>query len=67
MIQLKPFDRLSLTQYVGEVGDAVTENVIQLKDLIYIIGPIAMLVVNRKLKNRYIFGKIAKNIPVVFL
>ena len=26
---------LSLTQYIGEVGDAVVENVIQLKDLIY--------------------------------
>ena len=29
---------LSLTQYIGEVGDAVVENVLQLKDLVY-IGP----------------------------
>ena len=28
---------LSLTQYIGEVGDAVVENVLQLKDLIYIL------------------------------
>ena len=27
---------LSLTQYIGEVGDAVVENVLQIKDLIYI-------------------------------
>lgn len=28
---------VSLTQYIGEVGDAVVENVLQLKDLLYII------------------------------
>lgn len=49
---------LSLTQYVGEVGDAVTENVIQLKDLIYIIGPIVMFVINRKLKKQNYYKRI---------
>ena len=49
---------LSLTQYVGEVGDAVTENVIQLKDLIYIIGPIVMFIINRKLKKQNYYKKI---------
>ncbi|MDD5887955.1 MAG: LTA synthase family protein [bacterium] len=45
---------LSLTQYVGAVGDAVVENVIQLKDLVYIIGPIILIIVNSKLnKNNY--------------
>ena len=29
---------LSLTQYIGDVGDAVVENVLQLKDLVYVIG-----------------------------
>ena len=42
---------ISLTQYVGAVGDAVVENVIQLKDLIYVIGPIVMVIVNSKLKK----------------
>ncbi len=28
---------LSLTQYIGDVGDAVVENVLQLKDLLYIV------------------------------
>ena len=28
---------LSLTQYIGEVGDAVVQNVLQLKDLFYLI------------------------------
>ena len=49
---------LSLTQYVGEVGDAVTENVIQLKDLIYLIGPIIMLIANRKLKKQNYYKRI---------
>ena len=49
---------LSLTQYVGEVGDAVTENVIQLKDLIYIIAPIILFVLNRKLKKQNYYKKI---------
>ena len=49
---------LSLTQYVGEVGDAVTENVIQLKDLIYIIGPIVMFIINRKLKKQNYYKRI---------
>ena len=49
---------ISLTQYVGEVGDAVKENVIQLKDLIYIIGPIAMFIVNHKLKRKNYYKKI---------
>lgn len=49
---------LSLTQYVREVGDAVTENVIQLKDLIYIIGPIVMFIINRKLKKQNYYKRI---------
>ena len=43
---------LSLTQYVGAVGDAVVENVIQLKDLVYIIPPIILVIVNNKLKKK---------------
>ena len=34
---------LSLTQYIGEVGDAVVENVLQLKDLVY-IGPLIFFI-----------------------
>ena len=34
---------LSLTQYIGDVGDAVVENVIQLKDLFYVIGPLILI------------------------
>ncbi|MBR3210689.1 MAG: sulfatase-like hydrolase/transferase [Bacilli bacterium] len=43
---------LSLTQYIGDVGDAVVENVLQLKDMIYIIGPIALIVVHLRLKKK---------------
>ena len=34
---------LSLTQYIGEVGDAVVENVLQLKDVVY-IGPLIFFI-----------------------
>ncbi len=43
---------LSLTQYISDVGDAVVENVIQLKDMIYIIGPIALIIVYLRLKKK---------------
>lgn len=43
---------LSLTQYIGDVGDAVVENVLQLKDLVYIIGPITLIIVHTKLKKK---------------
>ena len=43
---------LSLTQYIGDVGDAVVENVLQLKDIIYIIGPIVLAIVHFKLKKK---------------
>lgn len=49
---------LSLTQYVGAVGDAVVENVIQLKDLVYIIGPIVLVIVHSKLKKMSYYKKI---------
>lgn len=49
---------ISLSQYIGEVGDAVVENVIQLKDLVYIITPIAMLLINNKLKKRNYYKKV---------
>lgn len=49
---------LSLTQYIGDVGDAVVENVLQLKDIIYIIGPIVLAIVHFKLKKKNYYKKI---------
>ena len=49
---------LSLTQYITSVGDAVVENVLQLKDLIYLIGPIVLIIVNLKLKAKNYYKKI---------
>ena len=43
---------LVLTQYIGDVGDAVVENVLQLKDLIYLIGPLFLLFVFLKTKKK---------------
>ena len=49
---------LSLTQYVSDVGDAVVENVIQLKDLIYILGPIILTITHFKLKKKKYYKRI---------
>lgn len=49
---------LSLTQYIGDVGDAVVENVLQLKDMMYIVGPIALIIVHLKLKKKNYYKKI---------
>ena len=43
---------LSLTQYIGDVGDAVVENVLQLKDLVYLLSPLALILVHLKLKKK---------------
>lgn len=43
---------LSLTQYIGEVGDAVVENVLQIKDLVYILPLIFFI---------YYYHRLAKN------
>lgn len=49
---------LSLTQYVGTVGDAVVENVLQLKDLIYIIGPLVLIYIHMKLKKKNYYKRV---------
>lgn len=49
---------LSLTQYIGDVGDAVVENVLQLKDIVYILSPLAMLLVHAKLKKQNYYKRI---------
>ncbi len=49
---------LSLTQYIGDVGDAVVENVLQLKDMVYIIGPIILTVVHFRLKRKNYYKKV---------
>ena len=49
---------LSLTQYITSVGDAVVENVLQLKDLVYLIGPIILIFVHSKLKKKNYYKKV---------
>ena len=46
---------LSLTQYIGEVGDAVVENVLQIKDLVYIFPLLFFIYYYHRLakKNEY--------------
>ena len=49
---------LSLTQYIGDVGDAVVENVFQPKDLIYLFAPLVMIIVNIRLKKKNYYKKV---------
>ena len=49
---------LSLTQYIGDVGDAVVENVIQIKDLFYIQGPLVLFTVYYKINKKHLYKKI---------
>jgi len=42
---------LATSKYVVAVGDAVVENVLRVQDLVYIWSPIALLLVNRRLKK----------------
>ena len=49
---------LSLTQYIGDVGDAVVENVLQLKDMVYIMSPIILTIVHFRLKKKSYYKKI---------
>ena len=49
---------ISLTQYISDVGDAVVENVVQLKDLIYIIGPILLIITHIRLKKKNHYKRI---------
>lgn len=49
---------LSLTQYIGDVGDAVVENVLQLKDMVYIMSPIILTIVHLRLKKKSYYKKI---------
>ena len=49
---------LSLTQYIGDVGDAVVENVIQLKDLFYVLGPLVLFTVYYKTNRKRLYKKI---------
>ena len=49
---------LSLTQYIGDVGDAVVENVLQLKDMIYIIGPLSIIITHLILRKKNYYKKV---------
>ena len=49
---------ISLTQYISDVGDAVVENVVQLKDIIYILGPIILIITHIKLKKKNYYKRI---------
>lgn len=51
---------LSTSKFISEVGDAVVDNVIQIKDFFYLILPISMIAVYRKLNKAKYFLKASR-------
>ena len=49
---------LSLAQFIAPVGDAVVENVLQLKDLVYLLGLVVFIFVHFRLKKKGYYKKI---------
>ena len=49
---------LSLTQYIGDVGDAVVENVFQPKDLVYLFSPLILIIVHLRMKKKNYYKKV---------
>lgn len=49
---------LSLTQYITSVGDAVVENVLQLKDLVYLFSIVFLVLIHLKLKKKNYYKKV---------
>lgn len=49
---------LSLTQFIAPVGDAVMENVLELKDLLYLIGPAILIIIHIFLKKKQYYKKV---------
>lgn len=55
------FSMLSLTQFLGPVGDAVVQNVVQLKDLTYLVAPLILIFAHYKLKKKNYYKKVELN------
>ena len=55
---------LSLTQYIGEVGDAVVQNVLQLKDLLYLVPYIFFIYYYHRINKKELFKKYNKEVRV---
>ena len=51
---------LALAQFIGPVGDAVVESVLQLKDLVYLVPLLAFIIVHIKLKRKNYYKKVDK-------
>lgn len=49
---------LSLTQYITSVGDAVVENVLQLKDLVYLFSIVFLVLIHLRLKKKNYYKKV---------
>ena len=52
------FSLLATSLQAGEVTDAIVQNVMELKDFIYLLGPVILLVINGGLKRKGYFNKI---------
>lgn len=61
------FSLLATSLQAASVADAIVQNVMELKDFIYIFGPMTLLIINGGLKRKGYFNKIVQNGKVMML
>ena len=61
------FSLLATSLQAASVADAIVQNVMELKDLFYIFGPMTLLIINGGLKRKGYFNKIIQNGKVMML
>ena len=54
------FSLLATSLQIIDVADAVTDNILELKDFFYLIAPIALLIVHLRLKKKEYYEKVSK-------
>jgi len=54
------FSLLATSLQIVDVADAVTENILEVKDFVYLIAPLMLIVVHRTLKKKEYYEKVSK-------
>jgi len=54
------FSLLATSLQIVDVADAVTENILEVKDFVYLIGPVLLIIVHTYLKSKEYYEKVSK-------
>ena len=54
------FSLLATSLQIVDVADAVTENILEIKDFIYLVGPLALIVIHTILKKKEYYEHVSK-------